>query len=226
MAAERSGAPPLEPRIVFEDTHLLVVSKPAGLLSQGERTGDENLVDWCRSRFGRPYVGLVHRLDRGTSGLMVIAKRTKSADRLTQALKDGTLVRRYQAWVSGALTEARTLTHWLWKNERANAVSVFEDSPNPPREGAKRAVLKLKPVQAAALDGKPLTLCEYELETGRSHQIRAQSAFIGHPILGDAKYGGPRFPRMALHSFYLEFPHPMSKERLRFEDPLPADLGF
>src|SRR6185312_17156504 len=87
------------PKILFEDQHLIVLSKPAGLLSQGEKTGDENLVDWLRTYLGRPYVGLVHRLDRNTSGIMVVAKRTKSAQRLTDALQKGDLHRSYLGWV-------------------------------------------------------------------------------------------------------------------------------
>ena len=121
----------LTPRILLEDTHLAVLSKPAGLLSQGESTGDFNLVDWCRDYFGRNYVGLVHRLDRNTSGLMVVAKRSKSAERLTEALKKGQLVRIYQALLHGDLREPAEWVHFLKKNESTNVVSVVRgDSPD------------------------------------------------------------------------------------------------
>src|SRR6476646_8222582 len=91
----------LTPKIIFEDPNLIVLSKPAGLLSQGEHKGDPNLVDWLRIYLGRPYVGLVHRLDRNTSGIMVVAKRTKAAQRLTEQLQSGKLERTYLAWLEG-----------------------------------------------------------------------------------------------------------------------------
>src|SRR3954466_7112299 len=126
---------PLSPKILFEDQHLVVLSKPAGLLSQGEKTGDENLVDWLRGYFGRNYVGLIHRLDRNTSGLMVVAKRTKSAQRLTDALQDGSLKRTYLAWVVGDLRAPTTWEHWLLKDEAKNVVrAVAKETP-----GAKSA---------------------------------------------------------------------------------------
>lgn len=213
----------LTPRIIFEDTHLVVLSKPAGLLSQGESTGDANLVDWLRAYFGRNYVGLVHRLDRNTSGIMVAAKRSKSADRLSEALREGTLERTYLAWVQGTLDGPRRWEHALEKDERTNTVRVVKG-------GGKVSALTVSPLERAQLDGTPISLVSYRLETGRSHQIRVQSAHEGYPLVGDAKYGkkleaGPRaFPRTALHSHTLVFPHPMSKEILRFEDPLPEDL--
>src|SRR6185437_13087446 len=103
MSAERLPPEILFPEILYEDTHLIVLSKPAGMLSQGEITGSRNLVDWLRSYLDRHYVGLIHRLDRNTSGAMVIAKRTKSAQRLTASLEKGEIARSYLAWVQGKL---------------------------------------------------------------------------------------------------------------------------
>ena len=105
--------PATDPKIIYEDTHLVVLSKPAGLLSQGEKTGDINLVDWLRDYFGRHYVGLVHRLDRNTSGIMVVAKRTKAAQRLTLALQKGELNRIYRAWLIGTLSQPVRWKHFL-----------------------------------------------------------------------------------------------------------------
>lgn len=220
----------LDPRIVFEDQHLIVLVKPSGLLSQGEHTGDPNLVDWCRKHFGRNYVGLVHRLDRNTSGLMVVAKRSKAAERLTENLQSGRLVRRYLAWLHGELHGGRSLEHWLMKDERTNEVRVFASSSEADAQ-AKRAALRMKAIRHGAYRGAVVTLCEFELETGRSHQIRAQSALIGHPVVGDPKYGSTEyarapFPRLALHSHHLAFPHPMTKEEMKFDDSLPDDLKF
>jgi len=220
-----SGKKNLTPEIIFEDAHLVVLSKPAGLLSQGERSGDANLVDWLRGHFGRHYVGLIHRLDRNTSGLMVVAKRSKAARRLTQALQEGEIKRWYQAWLCGKLPGPVRWKHWLHKDEEENQAKVYR-APHP---GAKEAVLTAKPVRYAVSKKNVLTLAEICLETGRSHQIRAQAAFMGLPVLGDTKYGaapslaGPA-ARPALHSIRLEFPHPMSGERLCFEEPLPDEM--
>lgn len=216
----------MTPKIVFEDTHLIVLSKPAGLLSQGEKTGDVNLVDWLRQYLGRPYVGLVHRLDRNTSGLLVVAKRTKSANRLTQALQSGELKRKYLAWLVGDLREAKQWRHWLVKNESTNLVRAYREGERIPSE-AKEARLSVKPLEHRVVQGTPVTLAEFELETGRSHQIRAQAAAEGLPLLGDQKYGRPNdppFSRTALQSYWIEFPHPMSGDVLKFEEPLAEDL--
>ena len=212
-------------KILFEDQHLIVLSKPAGLLSQGEHTGDENLVDLLREHFGRNYVGLIHRLDRNTSGLMVVAKRTKAAQRLTDSLQQGDLKRNYLAWVHGRLKSEKHWSHFLSKNEKTNTVSVIKN----PSQG-KKSTLTARPLASGTWDTHPLTLVEFILETGRSHQIRVQSAFEGFPLLGDSKYGSSleikiSFPRTALHSHFLSFPHPMSKETLQWHDALPPDMN-
>ncbi len=218
----------LTPKIFFEDTHLAVLDKPAGLLSQGDISGEANLVDWLRGHFGRNYVGLIHRLDRNTSGIMVVAKRSKAADRLTKALQEGHLQRTYQAWLVGALVKTKqTWRHFLWKDEKRNESHVVSQGAL----GAKEAVLHIEVLKEGSWNGKTVTLAKVSLETGRSHQIRVQAAASGHPLLGDTKYGlfGKEnwtlaFGRPALHSFSIAFPHPMSGESLRFEAPLPLDM--
>ena len=220
----------LTPRLIFEDQHLVVLSKPAGLLSQGEIREEPNLVDWLRAYFGRNYVGLIHRLDRNTSGIMVVAKRTKSAQRLTESLTQGGLHRAYQAWLLGRMAPSPDgspfrWSHHLLKDEAKNLVRVVSKG----QAGAKSALLSVAPIASGILEGRELTLAEFVLETGRSHQIRAQASAEGFPLLGDIKYGakantGLRFPRPALHSFRLSFDHPMTKERLTFEDPLAEDM--
>ncbi len=215
----------LRPRILFEDTHLIVVDKPAGLLSQGEHTGDFNLVDWCRHHFGRNYVGLVHRLDRNTSGLLIIAKRSKAAQRLTHSLQEGSLKRSYLAWVAGGLTQRLELTDFLLKNEATNESRVVREGT--PR--AKRAHLSATPLGRGQWQETPLSLVEIELDTGRSHQIRVQMAHANHPLLGDSKYAKTpalkSFPRLALHSHHLQVPHPMGGNLIDIKCPLPADLA-
>lgn len=215
---------PLTPRILEEDTHLLVLSKPAGLLSQGAKGGDPNLVDWLRGYLGRPYVGLIHRLDRNTSGLMVVAKRTKSARRLTLQLQRGRLTRRYRAWLVGRLEHPARWEHFLSKDETRNEVRVVRAA----FPGARIAALGVSPLGHGSWRGLSLTLAQLELETGRSHQIRVQAAASGFPLLGDLKYAPPEaqadFGRPALHSFQLELDHPLSGQRLAFEEPLPEDM--
>jgi 23S rRNA pseudouridine1911/1915/1917 synthase len=209
------------PKILYEDTHLIVLDKPAGLLSQGEKTSDENLVDWLRQYLGRPYVGLVHRLDRNTSGAMIVAKRTKAASRLTESLQAGRLERGYLAWLEGTLPAPARWRHFLKKDESQNVTRVVRGAG----AGAKEAVLSVEPVGSGAWQGTLLTLARFKLETGRSHQIRAQAAHEGHPLLGDAKYGSrARFGRPALHSHKIRFDHPMSREWMEFEAPLPEDM--
>jgi RluA family pseudouridine synthase len=206
----------------------VVLSKPAGLLSQGEHTGDANVVDWLRARLGRPYVGLVHRLDRNTSGAMVVAKRTKAAQRLTAALQEGTLQRTYLGWLNGTLERPSRWSHVLEKDERTNRVrAVRGDSAR-----GKAAALSAVPLARSSFEGVPVTLVEFTLETGRSHQIRAQALAESHPLLGDVKYAArstpqasARFGRPALHSWRVSFPHPISGDVLSFEAPLPAEMA-
>lgn len=222
-AASSATAPP--PKIIFEDQHLVVLDKPAGLLSQGESTDSPNVVDWLRHYFGRNYVGLIHRLDRNTSGLMVVAKRSKAADRLSTALRDGQLQRVYRGWLLGTLEHEAIWQHYLVKDGDKNLSRIVK---NLQVKGAKEAILRVKPLENAVYKQFKLTLAEFTLETGRSHQIRVQAAAAGFPLLGDRKYStkGPEFPRPALHSYAVSFPHPMSGELFEYTAPLPADLEF
>jgi len=217
----------LDPEIHFEDAHLLVLDKPAGMLSQSDISGTPSLVDWLRDYFGRHYVGLIHRLDRNTSGIMVIAKRSKSAARLTESLQGGNLKRIYKVWLTGNFKGQGTWRDHLIKDEQRNIVSGASEE----KEGAREAVLHLEKEVLGKWMDQPVTLCKMELETGRSHQIRIQSALHGHSVLGDAKYGSfqkepwtLKFGRPAIHSHRIEFPHPMSGEPCCFEASLPADM--
>ncbi len=217
-------------RVIFEDANILVLDKEAGLLSQGESRGDVNLVDQLRVHFGRHYVGLVHRLDRNTSGIMIVAKRTKAADRLSQQIQEGSLKRRYRCLVLGDITQKFknknfTLRHHLHKDESQNRVQVVEESH--PR--AQVAILHGQFLKTVCHQNQVISDLSIELETGRSHQIRVQLSFEGFPIVGDQKYSQTKIPQMAarplLHSASIGFYHPIGeKNRMEFECPLPPDM--
>lgn len=209
------------PTPLFEDNHLLVLSKPAGLLSQGAEAGEPHLVGVLQEYLGRPYVGLIHRLDRNVSGLMVIAKRTKAARRLSDDLRVGKIFRHYRGWVMGKLSDEQLLENYLFKNPSTNEVRVVSSN----QSGAKIAKTRMIPIASKHFSSTTISLVEFQLETGRSHQIRVQCAHAGHPLIGDLKYGTsdsrqlfPNANRPLLHSYSLEFTHPMSKEKMRFED--------
>jgi 23S rRNA pseudouridine1911/1915/1917 synthase len=210
-------------RILFEDNHLLVVSKPAGLLSQGGPRGETSLVDLIQEyrrqaegKPGRAFVGLVHRLDRNVSGCLVVAKTSKAASRLSAAFRRRSgVVKTYLAWVAGVPSPRRgTLEHELVRAAGVTRPTHADD------EAGRAARLHYEVVAA----GSRTARLEIVLETGRTHQIRAQLAAAGHPLLGDRKYGGPRGPRPALHAWRLAIAHPVGGAPLSFEAPIPEDL--
>ena len=216
-----------------------MISKPAGLLSQGEISGTpNNVVDILRKRWGHDYVGLIHRLDRNTSGLMVIAKRSKAAERLSEQLRQGDLVRHYHGLVFGELplNQTKTWEHQLRSNPENNRTEITRAATD-----GKTAILRCTGIRSIEhLESgvkSTLTWARFELETGRKHQIRAQSNAMRHPLVGDLKYSsscpeaidfnrrlGAKFARPALHSCFLAFSHPIQKVRLEFFDSMPTDI--
>lgn len=204
------------PRIIFEDNHLLVAFKPAGFLSQSDGSDAPDMLtylkDYIKDKYNKPgnvYLGLVHRLDRNVSGIMVFARTSKCASRLSEQIRKGSLEKRYRARVTGLLEGEGKLVNYLVKDEKINKVTVY-DSEVP---GSKKCELEYK---ALEFDGK-YTSVDITLLTGRSHQIRAQFSHIGHPLEGDVKYGGKKSGEgIGLMSCYLSFNHPTSGERLEF----------
>ena len=209
--------------VLHLDNHLLVVSKPAGMLVQGDATGDADLVTlakaYLKRRFdkpGRVFVGLVHRLDRPTSGVVVLARTSKAASRLSDQFRRRAVEKRYLAVVGGRLEGAGRRVDWLAAGGGGVAVAA-ESAP-----GAKRAALAWR---SLARDGGR-TLVEVGLETGRKHQIRVQLAALGAPIVGDIRYNGAAEPfadgrGIALHAYRLAFEHPTRREPLAFTAPPP-----
>ena len=224
----------VKPVILFEDNHILVAVKPAGILSQADKTGKPDMLtllkDYIREKYGKPgniYLGLVHRLDRPVSGIMVFARTGKSASRISEQIRAGRMVKRYRAVVDGNLSyETGKMTHWISKDESKNQVTVSADEPADLSHNAKRADLSFKRIACGYYREDrnfPLSLVEIDLLTGRSHQIRAQMSFAGFPLLGDRKYGRQHCDYrgdICLESFYLSFMHPVKRERMEFFLPL------
>lgn len=206
----------MQEQIVFEDNHLLVINKKAGQLVQGDKTGDLSLLDLLKDfikvrdqKPGNVFLGLVHRIDRPTSGLVIYAKTSKALSRLTQMVKNRDIKKTYWAVVPKVeIPYAQRLIHYLQKNEKNNKSTVFPKVT----DGAKEAILNYEIIKT--LDN--FQLLEVDLETGRHHQIRAQLAKIGAPIKGDLKYGSPRSNPdggIHLHARKLEFIHPVTNEK-------------
>jgi 23S rRNA-/tRNA-specific pseudouridylate synthase len=213
---------PFDPPL-FIDNHLLVVVKPPGLLAQADRTGDPDVVslarDYLKHAFGRPgnvFVGLVHRLDRPASGVMVLARTSKAAARLTAAFAGREVEKRYLAVVEGVLEGCGERTDHIRKS--GERISIVPAGTAGGREASMRW-------RAVAGDGV-LTLVEVELLTGRPHQARLQLAAMGAPILGDFRHGAKtRFAdgtAIALHAWRLAFDHPVRRVRCSFDAPPPT----
>ena len=212
--------------VVYEDNHIIIVNKQSGEIVQGDKTGDRPLSDivkdYIKEKYQKPgavFLGVVHRLDRPVSGLVVFARTSKALTRLNKMFAEGEVHKTYWALVKNAPQKTEdTLTHWLVRNEKQNKSYAYAtEKPN-----AKKAILKYR------LIGKSdnYSLLEVQLMTGRHHQIRCQLAAMGCPIKGDLKYGAPRSNpdgSMPLLSRRIEFIHPVSKERITAEAPLPDD---
>lgn len=215
--------PSNHPPILFEDNHLLVALKRPMLLTQSDRTGDEDLLSllkaYLKEKYEKPgdvYLGMVHRMDRPVGGLLVFARTSKAAARLSEQLRQGKIRREYVLVCQGQAPDRFTLRDYLKKDEASNTVTVLP--PYRFREG-KEAILHGQTVHHTP----DKSLVAVKLETGRAHQIRAQMAAFGHSLLGDARYGTPvKGELIALWGMRLSFLHPVTRRLMVFICPPDA----
>lgn len=209
-------------KILYEDNHIIVAVKPSGVLSQSDGSNAPDMLtilkSYIKEKYQKPgevYLGLVHRLDRPVSGVMVFARTSKAASRLSEQIRQRKVDKIYRCVVSGMLEGEGRLENFIWKDEAKNIVTV-SDTAKP---GFKACYLDYRAVSSK--DG--MTLTEVKLGTGRSHQIRAQMAHAGHPLIGDQKYGkkDERTKDIALEAYKLSFEHPVKREFITFEAPVP-----
>jgi 23S rRNA pseudouridine1911/1915/1917 synthase len=213
-------------KIIFEDNHLIAVNKPSGLLVQVDQKTDDSLEiqtkAYLRKQYSKPgeaFLGIVHRIDRPVSGLVLMAKTSKALERMNQAFKDRAIQKEYYAVVRNkpAAYEA-TLHHWLYRDERNNITKAYT------KEAKQCVRAELSYEVISDLEG--YYLLRVTPITGRTHQIRAQLAAIQCPIVGDNKYGYPRANKdrsICLHSRSLRFNHPVTKEATNLIADLPED---
>lgn len=211
-------------KVIYEDNHIIVVSKTASEIVQGDKTGDTPLSElvkhYLKEKYNKPgnvFIGVTHRLDRPVSGLVVFAKTSKALARLNEMFKNGDVHKTYWAIVKNCPQETEaTLEHYLVRNEKQNKSYAYDRE----KPGAKKAILHYKLIGHS----ENYFLLEVDLKTGRHHQIRCQLAKIGCPIKGDLKYGFPRSnpdESICLHARRVSFIHPVSKELIELEAPLP-----
>ena len=214
-------------RVVYEDNHIIVVVKPQNIPTQEDESKDKDLLtiikEYIKEKENKPgnvFVGLVHRLDRPTGGVMVFAKTSKAASRLSTQIAEGTMCKKYFAVVLNKPREPRMrLINYLKKNPRTNTVQIVPELET----GAKRAELEYNVLEAK----DKVSLVEIDLFTGRSHQIRVQMKNIGCPVYGDVKYGGDKLAKghnLALWAYELKIVHPTTKENMTFRVYPPEDM--
>lgn len=213
-------------KVLYEDNHIIIVSKSSSEIVQGDKTGDIPLSDmvaaYLKEKYNKPgnvFVGVAHRLDRPVSGVVVFAKTSKALSRLNDMFRLGKVDKRYLAIVKNRPSEIESeLVHYLVRNEQKNRSFAY----NKEVPGSKKSVLKYRLVGSST----NYNLLEIELMTGRHHQIRCQLSKMGMPIKGDLKYGAERSNPdggISLHAYYIKFEHPVSHNTICVSAPLPND---
>ena len=212
--------------VIYEDNHIIIVNKRSSEIVQGDKTGDRPLVEevkeYIKEKYHKPgnvFLGVVHRLDRPVSGLVVFARTGKALARLNEMFRTKEVKKTYWAIVGNCPASPEgELCHWLVRNEKQNKSYAYDAE----RPGAKQAILDYRLIGRS----DRYYLLEVDLKTGRHHQIRCQLAKIGCPIKGDLKYGAPRSNpdgSISLHARRVRFIHPVSKKEICVEAPLPED---
>ena len=202
--------------IIYEDNHLIAINKRPGDLVQGDKTGDNTLIDqvknYIKKKYNKPrgvFLGLIHRLDRPTSGLILFAKTSKALRRINKQFKDRKTQKKYWAIIDKSFdSNSGTLTHWLKRNPKMNKSFANNEEVND----SKKAILHYKKI----IKLRKYCVLEIDLETGRHHQIRSQLSFIGFPVKGDLKYNAKRKNPDAsidLHARSLTINHPTTKKK-------------
>lgn len=198
--------------ILYEDNHIIVVVKPYNVLSQGDATGDRSIMDdikdYIKVKYHKPgnvYLGLVHRLDRPVGGIMVFARSSKAASRLSKAFNEHSIIKKYMAIVHGKVSEKEELVDYIEKDKNGNSFIS---------KNGKKAILDYELLQYNKEND--CSLVSIALKTGRHHQIRVQFASRNHPLYGDQRYGKSSKKQLALFAYYLSFNHPVTKEKLEF----------
>ena len=208
-------------KIFYEDNHIIVVEKPNNIPSQEDKTGDEDMLTiikkYIKEKYNKPgdvYLGLVHRLDRPTGGVMVFAKTSKAASRLSEQIRNKQIKKKYMAVCDGKLEKDKdTWRDFLQKNERTNMSKVVSKET----KNSKEAILDYELIHYN--EKTNLSTVKINLHTGRHHQIRVQFASRNHSLFGDQKYGSRgRGKQLRLWAYYLSFIHPVTKEVMEFED--------
>lgn len=214
-------------KVIYEDNHIIVVEKVPNIPSQADKTGDVDMLslvkDYIKEKYNKPgnvYLGLVHRLDRPVGGIMIFAKTSKAASRLSNEVREKVFKKKYLAVVDGKIEEEKgTLEDYLYKDQRNNMSKVV----NKDKKNAKFAKLDYEVLKYNKI--KDLSLVKINLHTGRHHQIRVQLSNLGHSIFGDQKYGKRgRGKQIALWAYELTIKHPTTKEEMTFKD-LPEPKG-
>ena len=214
-------------KVIYEDNHIIVVQKPVNIPSQGDKTGDIDMLtiikQYLKEKYNKPgnvYLGLVHRLDRPVGGVMVFAKTSKAAARLSEQVRNKDLKKQYLVIVNGKFEkESGTLKDYLLKDEKSNISKVVKEGT----KNSKLAILDYKVIKYAP--ELNLSVLKIDLHTGRHHQIRVQLSSRGHSIYGDQKYGTRgRGKQICLWAYELGLIHPISKEKLTFSI-LPEKTG-
>lgn len=213
-------------QVIYEDNHIIIVSKTCREIVQGDKTGDKPLSeivkDWLKEKYNKPgnvFIGVTHRLDRPVSGLVIFAKTSKALSRLNEMFRKGEIKKTYWAIVKNPPQEPQaTLIHYITRNEKNNKSTAHTTH----REGSQRAELDYKLIA----NGNNYRLLEVDLKTGRHHQIRCQLAKMGCPIKGDLKYGSERSNPdggISLHARRVRFEHPVSHTTIDITAPVPDD---